>query len=102
VPATQIVEFDQQYEKLSAFLLDGVYMIDDASGFNTAQLSSTAQKVVLLTKTGKFIRRDFSLSGGAVGLFEGKKIGRAENLEKLEEEIEKTGAYHLSASYACI
>ena len=89
VPATQIVEFDKQYEKLSAFLLDGVYMIDDASGFNTAQLSSTAQKVVLLTKTGKFIRRDFSLSGGAVGLFEGKKIGRAKNLEKLKEEIEK-------------
>jgi chromosome segregation protein len=44
---------------------------------------------VLLTKTGKFIRRDFSLSGGAVGLFEGKKIGRAKNLEKLKEEIEK-------------
>ncbi|MCW3127934.1 MAG: smc, partial [Bacteroidetes bacterium] len=89
IPATQIVEFDKQYEKLSAFLLDGVYMIDDVSGFNPAQLSSSGQKVVLLTKTGKFIRRDFSLSGGAVGLFEGKKIGRAKNLEKLKEEIEK-------------
>ena len=26
------------------------------------------------------------MSGGSVGLFEGKKIGRAKNLEKLERE----------------
>jgi chromosome segregation protein len=89
VPATEIVEFDKQYERLSAFLLDRVYMIDDTTGGDPAQLTATNQKVVLLTKTGKFIRRDFSLSGGAVGLFEGKKIGRAKNLEKLKEEIEK-------------
>jgi chromosome segregation protein len=89
VPATQLVEFDKQYEKLSAFLLDKVYMIDDTTGFNTTQLDTKGQKIVLLTKTGKFIRQDFSLSGGAVGLFEGKKIGRAKNLEKLKAEIEK-------------
>ncbi len=27
------------------------------------------------------------MTGGSVGLFEGKKIGRAKNLEKLQEEI---------------
>lgn len=89
VPAESLVEFDKQYEKLSAFLLDRVFMIDDTTGGDPAQLAHANQKVVLLTKTGKFIRRDFSLSGGAVGLFEGKKIGRAKNLEKLKEEIEK-------------
>jgi chromosome segregation protein len=89
VPAEELVEFDKQYDKLSAFLLDRVFMIDDTTGGDPAQLAHANQKVVLLTKTGKFIRRDFSLSGGAVGLFEGKKIGRAKNLEKLKEEIEK-------------
>ncbi|MFN8277526.1 MAG: chromosome segregation protein SMC [Chitinophagales bacterium] len=88
VAATSLVEFDKQYEKLGEFLLGGVYMIDDAAGFNPAQFNSPGEKMVLLTKTGKFIRQDFSLSGGAVGLFEGKKIGRAKNLEKLKADIE--------------
>ncbi|MDA0315424.1 MAG: chromosome segregation protein SMC, partial [Bacteroidetes bacterium] len=37
----------------------------------------------------KFIKKKFSLSGGSVGLFEGKRIGRAKNLEKLEREIKE-------------
>jgi chromosome segregation protein len=89
VPASSLVEMDGQYAKLSALLLDRVYMVDDSAGFNNSQLNTQGQKIVLLTKTGRFIRQDFSLSGGAVGLFEGKKIGRAKNLEKLKEEIER-------------
>jgi chromosome segregation protein len=42
---------------------------------------------VILEKTGKFVKGKFSLTGGSVGLFEGKKIGRAKNLEKLAEKI---------------
>ncbi|HZX73291.1 MAG TPA: chromosome segregation protein SMC, partial [Cyclobacteriaceae bacterium] len=40
-----------------------------------------------ITKRGKVTRRKFSVSGGSVGLFEGKKIGRAKNLEHLDKEI---------------
>ncbi len=87
--ATELVELDKQYTKLGAFLLDRVFMVDDSKSFDVAQLNTNGQKVVLLTKSGKYIRQDFSLSGGAVGLFEGKKIGRAKNLEKLKVEIEK-------------
>jgi len=43
---------------------------------------------IVLEKNGKFVKGKFSLSGGSVGLFEGKKIGRAKNLEKLWKEIE--------------
>ncbi|MDZ7646676.1 MAG: hypothetical protein U5K54_05540 [Cytophagales bacterium] len=42
-----------------------------------------------ITKSGKVTRRRFSLSGGSVGFFEGKKIGRAKNLEKLDKEIKE-------------
>ena len=42
---------------------------------------------VFLSESGKYIKKKFSLSGGSVGLFEGKRIGRAKNLEKLEKEI---------------
>ncbi|MEO7120533.1 MAG: chromosome segregation protein SMC, partial [Ginsengibacter sp.] len=36
---------------------------------------------------GKYVKGKYSLTGGSVGLFEGKKIGRAKNLEKLAEKI---------------
>lgn len=87
-PAIELVELDAQYATLGALLLNNVYLLEDAVT-TTEQLKSKNEKVVLLTKSGKFIRQDFSLSGGAVGLFEGKKIGRAKNLEKLKTEIEK-------------
>ncbi len=35
----------------------------------------------------RYVKGKYSLTGGSVGLFEGKKIGRAKNLEKLQEEI---------------
>lgn len=86
-PVTELVELDATYKKLGAYLLDRVYMVDDSASFDITQLNTQGKKVVMLSKSGRYIRRDFTLSGGAVGLFEGKKIGRAKNLEKLQEEI---------------
>lgn len=86
-PVAELVELDDVYKKLGAYLLDRVYMVDDNSQFDVTNLDTQGKKVVLLSKSGKYIRRDFTLSGGAVGLFEGKKIGRAKNLEKLQAEI---------------
>ena len=47
---------------------------------------------MLLEKTGKYVKGKYALTGGSVGLFEGKKIGRAKNLEKLHEEITRQEA----------
>jgi chromosome segregation protein len=81
-PATQIIEFDPKYGKLMSFILDRVYILDgDISGV------SAGDQNTFLSRSGKYTRRRFSLSGGSVGLFEGKKIGRAKNLEKLDKEI---------------
>jgi chromosome segregation protein len=44
---------------------------------------------VLITVNGKISKREFSICGGSVGLFEGKRIGRAKNLEKLEVDIKQ-------------
>lgn len=85
--ATELVELDAKYNKLGAYLLDRVYMLDDSKNFNTNELNRQKTNMVLLTKSGRFVRHDFALSGGSVGLFEGKKIGRAKNLEKLQKEI---------------
>lgn len=87
VPVSRLVELDPQYQKLGEYLLSNVYLVDDSNGFDITQVETRNQKIVILSKSGRYIRKDFSLSGGAVGLFEGKKIGRAKNLEKLAEEI---------------
>ena len=83
-PATQIIEFDPKYGKLMSFILDRVYFFDGDPKQIPADDANT-----FISKSGKYTRRRFSLSGGSVGLFEGKKIGRAKNLEKLDKEIKE-------------
>ena len=83
-PATQIIEFDSKYSKLMAFILDKVYVYEGDVRTIPAEDNNT-----FITKSGKVTKRRFSLSGGSVGLFEGKKIGRAKNLEKLDKEIKE-------------
>ncbi|MBN8654049.1 MAG: chromosome segregation protein SMC [Cytophagales bacterium] len=82
-PATQIIEFDPKYSKLMAYILDKVYV------YEGDVKSMPADENTFITKSGKVTKRRFSLSGGSVGLFEGKKIGRAKNLEKLDKEIKE-------------
>ena len=83
-PATQIIEFDPKYRKLMSFILDKVYVYEGDVRNLPSEDDST-----FITKSGKLTKRRFSISGGSVGLFEGKKIGRAKNLEKLEKEIKE-------------
>jgi len=83
-PATQIIEFDSKYSKLMAFILDKVYVYEGDVRTIPVEDNNT-----FITKSGKVTKRRFSLSGGSVGLFEGKKIGRAKNLEKLDKEIKE-------------
>lgn len=80
VRALDIVEFDERYKKLVAHLLDDVYV-------TTNENTPKDQDVTFITQSGKLIKRKYSVSGGSVGLFEGKRIGRAKNIEKLDKEI---------------
>ncbi|GHM98964.1 chromosome partition protein Smc [Cytophagales bacterium WSM2-2] len=83
-PATQIIEFDPKYSRLMSFILDRVYVME-----GDIKSVPSSDDNTFITKSGKVTKRKFSLSGGSVGLFEGKKIGRAKNLEKLEREIKE-------------
>ncbi len=49
--------------------------------------NSESNGSVILEKHGKYVKGKYSLTGGSVGLFEGKKIGRAKNLEKISQEV---------------
>lgn len=81
IPATEVVEYDERYKKLIAHLLDNVYIYENEAP------QEKIDGVVFVDKSGKITQRKFSVSGGSVGLFEGKRIGRAKNLEKLAQQI---------------
>lgn len=82
VAATEIVEYDAKYKKLIGFILDNVFVVK--GDYNSIPDDKDS---VFITQSGKVTKRKFSMSGGSVGLFEGKRIGRAKNLEKLQVEI---------------
>jgi chromosome segregation protein len=82
IPALSVVEFDAQYTALAHHLLGNVFIAESEA----ALVNSNG--AVILEKTGKYVKGRYSLTGGSVGLFEGKKIGRAKNLEKLAADIQ--------------
>ena len=67
------------------YLLEGVYMVEP----NQSIFQLPESNLVFLHTNGQFTNRKHSLSGGSIGLFEGKKIGRKKNLVFLEESISK-------------
>ncbi len=85
VSALDVVKVDAQYAELAKRLLGHVYITEDTSSIPSAELQNGT---VLVDKTGKMVRGKYTIGGGSVGLFEGNKIGRAKNLERLAQEIE--------------
>lgn len=81
VPAISVIEVEEKYRKLAEHLLGNVYIADNEDALQNSN------GFVVIEKNGKYVKGKYSLTGGSVGLIEGKKIGRAKNLEKLQEEI---------------
>ncbi|QEC53290.1 condensin subunit Smc [Anseongella ginsenosidimutans] len=86
LPALEIIESEEKYQPLCHYLLQGVYLL---SKEKEAGFDPEAYPVTVLSESGKYAKGKFSISGGFVGLFEGKRIGRARNLEVLQKEIKK-------------
>jgi len=82
IKALEVIEVDQVYQPLADYLLGNVFIAENESAFKDLQTDG-----IVLEKSGKYVVGQYTLTGGSVGLFEGKKIGRAKNLEKLKEEI---------------
>ena len=81
IPAMDVIEVDPQFRQLAVYLLGNVFIAESEDALVNSNGS------VILEKHGKYVKGKYSLSGGSVGLFEGKKIGRVKNMEKLREEI---------------
>jgi len=81
IPALSVIEVDEEYQNLAAYLLGNVYIAENDEALENSN------GAIILEKHGKYVKGKYTLTGGSVGLFEGKKIGRAKNLEKLNDEI---------------
>ncbi len=81
IAALTVVEVDEKYANLAKHLLGNVFIAENEDALRNSN------GAVVLEKSGKYVKGKYSLTGGSVGLFEGKKIGRAKNLEKLTGEI---------------
>ncbi|MET4083646.1 chromosome segregation protein [Pedobacter sp. UYP30] len=95
VAALSVVEVDEKYRPLAELLLQNVFVVDGSQ--EDLFKNPENEGVTILSKNGKYSKTKFTLSGGSVGLFEGKRIGRAKNLENLNKEIkaqEKTVDAH--------
>lgn len=86
IPALQVIDVEPKYQALCESLLQHVYLLQTNEN---EELESTLpnQDVILLSRTGQFSKSRISLSGGSIGLFDGKRIGRAKNLESLGKDI---------------
>jgi chromosome segregation protein len=82
IAALSVVEIDSKYAALANHLLGNVFIAE-----NEQALEANTNGIIL-ERTGKFVKGKYTLTGGSVGLFEGKKIGRAKNLEKLLTDIQ--------------
>ena len=86
IPALNVVDVEEKYRKLAKYLLGNVFIADSEDALQSSN------GFVVIEKNGKYVKGKYSLTGGSVGLIEGKKIGRVKNLEKLQEEISEQGA----------
>jgi chromosome segregation protein len=82
IAAMSVIEVDEKHRRLAEYLLGNVFIAE------TEDAITNSNGAIVLEKHGKFVKGKYTLSGGSVGLFEGKKIGRAKNLEKLQSEIQ--------------
>jgi chromosome segregation protein len=83
IPAIDVIEVDEQYRDLANHLLGNVFIAENEEALKDSN------GAVVLEKHGKYVKGKYSLTGGSVGLFEGKKIGRAKNLGKLQQDIQE-------------
>ena len=81
IPALSVVDVEERYRRLAEHLLGNVFIADSEEAL------TSSNGFVVIEKNGKYVKGKYALTGGSVGLIEGKKIGRVKNLEKLQEEI---------------
>ncbi len=86
INALEVVDFEPKFAPVVHYLLRNVYIIRE---IDSEQILVQDDSIVVLSQDGRLIRRKHIVTGGSVGLFEGKKLGRKKNLKKLGQTLKK-------------
>lgn len=81
IHALKVIEADGKYLELATHLLGNVVIVDEWKD------QQDVNGYTVLERSGRLVKGLYTLAGGSIGAFEGNKIGRAKNLEKLREQI---------------
>ncbi|MCO5249120.1 MAG: chromosome segregation protein SMC [Chitinophagales bacterium] len=87
IPLSEVVESDDLYKRLIQQLLNGIYIAKNDFDLEQWEIPSDFSGQIV-SSNGHLLKSPLQISGGSVGLFEGKRLGRLKNLEKLGKEIE--------------
>ncbi|HKR04531.1 MAG TPA: chromosome segregation protein SMC [Bacteroidia bacterium] len=91
ISVMDVIEFSSPYKKLFELLLGHVFILNEDEAFKNFD-SSHLSSYVLLSKGGNFLKQKYVIGGGSVGLFDGKRTGKIQNLEKLSDQIKSLQA----------
>ncbi len=83
--ALDLVSYDQKHDPLFQMLLKDVYFTESES---EKEWTGEPDKIVL-SKDGRIQRSKGRMTGGVVNLFEGSKLGRQQQIDQLEKEIDE-------------
>ncbi|MEO7174603.1 MAG: chromosome segregation protein SMC [Saprospiraceae bacterium] len=83
--AVDLVESDPAFNRLFRYLLGNVFVLPDHINLN--EIEEIDERAIVIQHDGHQIKSFGKISGGSLGLFEGKTLGRRKNLEKLEIDI---------------
>ena len=89
IAATDVVRVDTMYKDVIAWLLDKTYFIRTEDQADVPALLKKYAKYNLISQDGKWSAMHSVIQGGSIGLFEGKRTGRKQQIEKLEKEVKK-------------
>ncbi|HAB89534.1 MAG TPA: chromosome segregation protein SMC [Bacteroidetes bacterium] len=89
IAATDVVRVDSTYKNVIAWLLDKTYFIRTEDQADVPALLKKYSKFNLISQDGKWSAMHSVIQGGSIGLFEGKRTGRKQQIEKLEKEVKK-------------
>ncbi|MCC6816558.1 MAG: chromosome segregation protein SMC [Saprospiraceae bacterium] len=81
--AIDVVECDSLYKPLLTHLLNNIFIAND----NIEELGPVGEEVTIVNASGNYLKQSNAISGGSSGLFEGKRLGRKKNFEKLELDL---------------
>ncbi len=85
VAAVDIIRVEDTHQALMQHLLKDVYIVNGTFDPKKEQENGS----IFISKNGKYVRQRSTLTGGSVGAYEGKRIGRRQHLQKLEKAIEQ-------------